>query len=262
MNEQQQFQELFIQWLPTAVPEFKGASREQVITTINKLMESEEGKATVVKLMQAMQQQIAGKAQFQQKGGTFDREAYKQNKDKTVTTEKGNWNGFEFERKMKLGDSALGRKYAKALATEGFDESDFDFTRKFDKKEYRQRRKEGRKMGMDRFQRNAYALSELNRGETASEMPEVQMTKTPLVLGVVGDVETGTFRPTEPKEIIKAYPSADIYRAAAVQDYGRMPLRQEYHSVPSQHEVMSAHAAEGTLGEYFIPSYIKNAIKK
>ena len=68
MNEEQLIE--FINWLPTAVPEFQNASPEQIVQTLNQLYESEEGQATLSQLFTAFQEsKQAGNSQMFKKGG-------------------------------------------------------------------------------------------------------------------------------------------------------------------------------------------------
>lgn len=68
MNEEQLIE--FINWLPTAVPEFQNASPEQIVQTLNQLYESEEGQATLSQLFTAFQEsKNETQSQMFKKGG-------------------------------------------------------------------------------------------------------------------------------------------------------------------------------------------------
>ena len=68
MNEEQLIE--FINWLPTAVPEFQNASPEQIVQTLNQLYESEEGQATLSQLFTAFQEsKNEPQSQMFKKGG-------------------------------------------------------------------------------------------------------------------------------------------------------------------------------------------------
>ena len=68
MNEEQLIE--FINWLPTAVPEFQNATPEQIVQTLNQLYESEEGQATLSQLFTAFQEsKNEPQSQMFKKGG-------------------------------------------------------------------------------------------------------------------------------------------------------------------------------------------------
>lgn len=71
MNEEQLIE--FINWLPTAVPEFKDANPDQIVETLNKMYESEEGQAALTQLFTAFQESKSeSQSQMFKKGGKMD----------------------------------------------------------------------------------------------------------------------------------------------------------------------------------------------
>lgn len=87
MNEEQLIE--FINWLPTAVPEFQDASPEQIVQTLNQLYESEEGQATLSQLFTAFQEsKQAGNSQMFKKGGKLDQLTQKAKKGKKMCCKK------------------------------------------------------------------------------------------------------------------------------------------------------------------------------
>lgn len=188
------------------------------------------------------------KAAVKKDGGSIDRKQAQENKDLMVITGSGTFadgNGT-WERKIQLRDTSHGRKLAKALATKGFSQDDFDFTREFDRADFRKRKADAREMGMDRHQRRAYALSELNRGSAPSAptvIPEIERT---IDLQPVMAEETRV--KVFPEEINNMHEYVSKAEPLMVNKY---PLRPEYHPVPSQYEILTQRAKNGTLGTYF-----------
>lgn len=87
MNEEQLIE--FINWLPTAVPEFQNASPEQIVQTLNQLYESEEGQATLSQLFTAFQEsKEAPQSQMFKKGGKLDQLTQKAKKGKKMCCKK------------------------------------------------------------------------------------------------------------------------------------------------------------------------------
>lgn len=68
MNEEQLIE--FVNWLPTAVPEFQNASPDQIVQSLNQMAESEEGQQILSQLFTAFQEsKQAGNSQMFKKGG-------------------------------------------------------------------------------------------------------------------------------------------------------------------------------------------------
>ena len=87
MNEEQLIE--FINWLPTAVPEFQDASPEQIVQTLNQLYESEEGQATLSRLFTAFQEsKNEPQSQMFKKGGKLDQLTQKAKKGKKMCCKK------------------------------------------------------------------------------------------------------------------------------------------------------------------------------
>lgn len=87
MNEEQLIE--FINWLPTAVPEFQDASPEQIVQTLNQLYESEEGQATLSQLFTAFQEsKNEPQSQMFKKGGKLDQLINKAKKGKKMCCKK------------------------------------------------------------------------------------------------------------------------------------------------------------------------------
>ena len=87
MNEEQLIE--FINWLPTAVPEFQDASPEQIVQTLNQLYESEEGQATLSQLFTAFQEsKNEPQSQMFKKGGKLDQLVNKAKKGKKMCCKK------------------------------------------------------------------------------------------------------------------------------------------------------------------------------
>lgn len=87
MNEEQLIE--FINWLPTAVPEFQNASPEQIVQTLNQLYESEEGQATLSQFFTAFQESKNElQSQMFKKGGKLDQLTQKVKKGKKMCCKK------------------------------------------------------------------------------------------------------------------------------------------------------------------------------
>lgn len=87
MNEEQLIE--FINWLPTAVPEFQNATPEQIVQTLNQLYESEEGQATLSQLFTAFQEsKNEPQSQMFKKGGKLDQLTQKAKKGKKMCCKK------------------------------------------------------------------------------------------------------------------------------------------------------------------------------
>jgi hypothetical protein len=111
-----------------------------------------------------------------QQGGSLNRAQARENMNSTYVTSSGNFDdNTSFETRRAYGDTAQGRRLAKAMATQGFEDATFDPNREFDRADFRARKKDARQMGFDRHQRRAYALSELNRGNSQPTAPAVEM---------------------------------------------------------------------------------------
>lgn len=68
MNEEQLIE--FVNWLPTAVPEFQNASPDQIVQSLNQMAESEEGQQMLSQLFTAFQEsKQTGNSQMFKKGG-------------------------------------------------------------------------------------------------------------------------------------------------------------------------------------------------
>ena len=68
MNEEQLIE--FVNWLPTAVPEFQNATPDQIVQSLNQMAESEEGQQMISQLFTAFQEsKQAGNSQMFKKGG-------------------------------------------------------------------------------------------------------------------------------------------------------------------------------------------------
>lgn len=68
MNEEQLIE--FVNWLPTAVPEFQNASPDQIVQSLNQMAESEEGQQMLSQLVTAFQEsKQTGNSQMFKKGG-------------------------------------------------------------------------------------------------------------------------------------------------------------------------------------------------
>lgn len=275
MNEQQLYA-MFLQWLPTAIPELKGATPEQVHGVVQKMAQSQEGKQKLAQLIQVMQKQLS--TQSYQRGGTFNRFNARRNKRLRA-------NLHEYALGVGGSDWPLrdygkqGLLVAKGMATDGFNSTDFDPMREFNRKDFRARKQEARDMGFtDRRQIKAYAVSEKGRIPLESKNIDLsneinaqnsdwrEGTPEPIRIDPIKDFTPAT-KSTEVKEtpvkkpiktqtpvvpsIVEKVPNALAYKQAATKDLGKGPLRPEYQSAPSQHEVMTEHAKNGTLGMSF-----------
>ena len=244
MNEK--IYQTFLQWLPTAVPELKGATPEQVHQVVQKMMQTPDGQKQLQQLMEAMQQQMG--AQRLQEGGTYYRGLAREYKNRTNS--EGN----------PLKSTKQGRLSAKGMATLGFTSADFNPDREFNRQEFRQRKQEAKDMGLtNRRQIKAYAASELNR-------TPLEIRGTDKTLQTPGYTSANTFfkemmagNPGESRFIASKTPAvairnAEDYRKAEKETMGgagQYPLASKYQTMPSQEEVYQKHTQNGTLGMYF-----------
>lgn len=74
----------FIQWLPTKMKELKDKSPEEIVTTINKMAQSEEGVATLTQLMEEFKEEQQTKNSLFKKGGKLDSLITKYQKGKNI----------------------------------------------------------------------------------------------------------------------------------------------------------------------------------
>lgn len=79
MNDEQLIE--FINWLPTAVPELKNAQPEQIVQTLNKMYESEEGQTALSQLWIEFQNSKNNDSQLFKKGGKLDQLTSKKSKN-------------------------------------------------------------------------------------------------------------------------------------------------------------------------------------
>ena len=87
MNEEQLIE--FINWLPTAVPEFKNAEPEQIVQALNQMYESEEGQQMLSQLFTAFQESKAdAQSQMFKKGGKLSQLVEKAKKGKKMCCKK------------------------------------------------------------------------------------------------------------------------------------------------------------------------------
>lgn len=87
MNEEQLIE--FINWLPTAVPEFKNAEPEQIVQALNQMYESEEGQQMLSQLFTAFQESKADvQSQMFKKGGKLSQLVEKAKKGKKMCCKK------------------------------------------------------------------------------------------------------------------------------------------------------------------------------
>ena len=87
MNEKQLIE--FVNWLPTAVPEFKNADPEQIVQALNQMYESEEGQQMLSQLFTAFQESKAdAQSQMFKKGGKLSQLAEKTRKNKKMCCKK------------------------------------------------------------------------------------------------------------------------------------------------------------------------------
>ena len=87
MNEEQLIE--FINWLPTAVPEFQNAQPEQIVQALNQMYESEEGQQMLSQLFTAFQESKAdAQSQMFKKGGKLGRLVEKAKKGKKMCCKK------------------------------------------------------------------------------------------------------------------------------------------------------------------------------
>lgn len=87
MNEEQLIE--FVNWLPTAVPEFKDAQPEQIVQALNAMYDSEEGQAMLSQLFTAFQESKAdAQSQMFKKGGKLSQLVEKAKKGKKMCCKK------------------------------------------------------------------------------------------------------------------------------------------------------------------------------
>ena len=87
MNEKQLIE--FVNWLPTAVPEFKNADPEQIVQALNQMYESEEGQQMLSQLFTAFQESKADvQSQMFKKGGKLGQLVEKAKKGKKMCCKK------------------------------------------------------------------------------------------------------------------------------------------------------------------------------
>lgn len=87
MNEEQLIE--FINWLPTAVPEFQNAQPEQIVQALNQMYESEEGQQMLSQLFTAFQESKAdAQSQMFKKGGKLGQLVEKAKKGKKMCCKK------------------------------------------------------------------------------------------------------------------------------------------------------------------------------
>ena len=87
MNEEQLIE--FINWLPTAVPEFKNTEPEQIVQALNQMYESEEGQQMLSQLFTAFQESKAdAQSQMFKKGGKLGQLVEKAKKGKKMCCKK------------------------------------------------------------------------------------------------------------------------------------------------------------------------------
>lgn len=87
MNEEQLIE--FVNWLPTAVPEFQDAAPEQIVQALNQMYESEEGQQMLSQLFTAFQESKAdAQSQMFKKGGKLGQLVEKAKKGKKMCCKK------------------------------------------------------------------------------------------------------------------------------------------------------------------------------
>ena len=87
MNEEQLIE--FVNWLPTAVPEFQNAQPEQIVQALNQMYESEEGQQMLSQLFTAFQESKADtQSQMFKKGGKLGQLVEKAKKGKKMCCKK------------------------------------------------------------------------------------------------------------------------------------------------------------------------------
>lgn len=175
----------FVEWLPNNVEEFKGMDSDQIVSTLNKLSESEEGMSQLNELMSAYKKskqmfRKGGKIDYLvnkfQQGGVYNRQMGRQNKLKVGAA-------ASLEEDMRRGKQNVLAKKAKAAAVDGFTSDMFDTNpdQEFDRKLYRERKRAAKDINPEwtRRQRKAYALSTPQQVELA-KMPELPVPNMPL----------------------------------------------------------------------------------
>lgn len=193
--------------MPTAIPELKGATPEQVHGVVQKMAQSQEGKQKLAQLIQVMQKQLS--TQSYQRGGTFNRFESRWNKHRDVSAEKFA-PGAESIAGSLRNYGKQGRLVAKGMATEGFNSTDFDPTREFNRKDFRARKKEARDLGItNRRQVKAWAASNKTASDDRTKEWKLQFGKIPLHIATEWQApETAAYNPpTENKPVVKSVTS-------------------------------------------------------
>ena len=137
MNEEQLIE--FVNWLPTAVPEFQNAQPEQIVQALNQMYESEEGQQMLSQLFTAFQESKAdAQSQMFKKGGKLNQLVEKAKKGKKMcckkkeVLQKGMVN--KVAEKMQDGGEtpSLTRREAReqAAANRGFSRGQFQLAKK------------------------------------------------------------------------------------------------------------------------------------
>ncbi len=182
MNKEELMQ--FVEWLPNNVEEFKGMDPDQIVNTLNKLSESEEGISQLNELMGAYKKskqmfRKGGKIEYlvskYQNGGVYDRRAGRQEKRNRGVSE---------DLEGRTRSNQILAKKAKAAHVDGFNENMFNFDpdAEFDRSIYRNRKRMARDINPEwtRRQRKAYALSTGPRDVELAQMPGIPKRKVPL----------------------------------------------------------------------------------
>lgn len=300
---------------------------DQIITALNEMSSSEEGKAEVAKLMSAFKQdqkissasevlkaqsgaalRSAQRQEYRNAMNEYRNDAemnkYRRGYLRDMARERANnvsvpqSNSAQtspiFDRtkaqeimsrrnigNRNYGDNRVLVKKAKAAATEGFDESmyNFDPNQTFDRDRFRDRKQVARIMNPEWNwrQRRAFALQDSKPEPKIDVMPENQGSFALPKLNISSnspvwiDTSSVTNRQVmqNPDKIntnidfsqfeedlnispmIAGPKNIAQQRSVETQMQGKYPLRPEYQPVPSQHETMVAHAQQGTLGGYF-----------
>lgn len=123
MNEEQLIE--FVNWLPTAVPEFQNASPDQIVQSLNQMAESEEGQQMLSQLFTAFQEsKQAGNSQMFKKGGKMAAFVNKYGNGGCVSCKKkeilrGGMVNKMAEKMEDGGKNRLDKKLNEVLRTEG-----------------------------------------------------------------------------------------------------------------------------------------------
>lgn len=123
MNEEQLIE--FVNWLPTAVPEFQNASPDQIVQSLNQMAESEEGQQMLSQLFTAFQEsKQAGNSQMFKKGGKMAAFVNKYGDGGCVSCKKkeilrGGMVNKMAEKMQDGGKNRLDKKLNEVLRTEG-----------------------------------------------------------------------------------------------------------------------------------------------